>query len=142
MLVALPVVAVSVSLLSGCGVANVISPPFASAIYATTADAAGADSSVAIPAWVPADATFIRVKTDQTHGASILMFSPAATAPVFTGCDAASDPEVDQAQSTGALTNQLSETWWPQKLNDGVGVVCAGAWHLFGQDGKYYAWTP
>ncbi|WP_147305896.1 hypothetical protein [Subtercola boreus] len=142
LLVALPVVAVSVSLLSGCGVANVISPPFASAIYATTADGAGADSSVAIPAWVPADATFIRVKTDQTRGASILMFSPTATPPVFTGCDAASDPEVDQAQSTGALTNQLSETWWPQALNTGVGIVCAGPWHLFAQDGHYYAWTP
>jgi hypothetical protein len=142
LLVALPLIAASVSLLSGCGVANVITPPYASAIYATAADGAGADASVAIPSWVPADATFIRVKTDQTHNASILMFTPTATPPTFTGCDAASDPELDQTKNTGALTAELGETWWPQQLNEGVGIVCSGAWHIFGQDGKYYGWTP
>ncbi|RFA19373.1 hypothetical protein B7R25_12165 [Subtercola boreus] len=138
----MPIIALGTLMLSGCGVANVISPPFASAIYATPADAAGAAETVALPSWVPADATFIRIKTDETTKASIMMFSPGATPPTFTACDPASDPQVDQSKSTGAMTAELAETWWPQKLNDGVVPVCAGVWHLFGQDDHYYAWTP
>ncbi|MEF2976184.1 hypothetical protein [Subtercola sp. YIM 133946] len=128
---------VGTSLFSGCAIANVVSPPFAAAIYASPADAAGAASNVALPAWVPADAVNIRIKTDETKNASIMMFQATNTAPTFTGCDAASDPDV-KTDATAAL----NETWWPQAMNDGVGVVCNGPWHLFAQDGFYYAWTP
>ena len=122
---------------SGCAIQQVVAPPFAAAIYATPADAAGADASVALPSWIPADATQIRIKTDETKNASILMFAPGPTAPTFTGCDPASDPEVDATTTAG-----LDESWWPQALNDGIVVVCTGKWHLFGQNGAYYAWTP
>ncbi|GGF19788.1 hypothetical protein GCM10011399_11760 [Subtercola lobariae] len=138
LLIGLTLSAASAFLLSGCAVANVISPPFAAAIYATPADAAGAADAVAIPGWVPADATNIRIKTDETKHASIVMFTPTATPPTFTACDPATDPQVDQNSKAPAL----DETWWPQAINPGTGVTCFGPWHLFGQDGAYYGWTP
>lgn len=136
-LLALSTAAASAFLLSGCAIANVVSPPFQAAIYATTADAAGVTGPVALPSWIPPDAQNIRIKTDETDNASILMFSATATAPTFTDCSAAADPDVKQD-----TTAALDETWWPQSIDTSVAVVCNGKWHLFGQGAFYYAWTP
>jgi hypothetical protein len=137
LLFALSITVTSAALLSGCAIANVVSPPFAAAIYATPADAANVTSSVALPAWIPADAMNIRIKTDETKHASILMFTATATAPVFTDCSPDKDPDAQQNSAAG-----LDETWWPQAIDPTVTVVCNGAWHIFGQAGFYYAWTP
>ena len=137
LLIGISISVATATLLSGCALANVVSPPFAAAIYATPADAAGAAPAVAIPSWVPADATNIRIKTDETKNATIIMFTPTATPPTFTTCDPATDPQVDQSSTAAAL----DETWWPQTI-DPASVTCSGPWHLFGQNGLYYGWTP
>ncbi|UFS59400.1 hypothetical protein [Subtercola endophyticus] len=136
MLVSLSLAVAASSLFSGCAIANVVAPPFQAAIYASPADAAGVTGAVALPSWVPADATNIRIKTDETKNATILTFSPGATPIQYTPCAAGSDPTVKQNTTAG-----LDETWWPQSV-DPAGVVCTGAWHIFPLNGAWYGWTP
>ena len=128
LLVAVPMIAATVLLLSGCGVANVITPPYTSAIYATVADGAGADQSVAIPSWVQADATYVRIKTDVTHNASIMTFSTPAPTSAGAPCENTNLPS-------------LNETWWPLTLPTD-GISCNGTWHFFASGNQYFAWSP
>ncbi|CAN5291225.1 hypothetical protein BH09ACT6_BH09ACT6_13770 [soil metagenome] len=131
LLIAAPMLAAVAMLLPGCAIAQVVAPPFASAIYATPADAAGAASNVALPDWVPADATLIRIKTDETKHASIMTFTVATPAPIGEACS---------AEMTARLP-QLIESWWPSTVPT-EGVTCSGAWHIFAPANSVYAWTP
>ncbi|QWT23978.1 hypothetical protein KPL76_00555 [Subtercola sp. PAMC28395] len=130
-LIAAPILAASALMLSACSVAQVVAPPFAGAIYATPADASGAPSNVALPDWVPADATLIRIKTDETKHASIMTFTVTTPAPIGQPCSA----------DMSAQLPQLIESWWPPTV-PAEGVTCSGAWHIFTPANYVYAWTP
>lgn len=147
LLIALPVFVASALLFSGCGLGNIVTPPVVAGIYATTADAAGAPSEVAVPAWVPADASMIRIKTDKAKGASILTFTvPQPAAP--EGSDPATTPappvtpigDPCSAEMSAKLP-LLEDSWWPQ-LIPAEGVTCSGNWHIFIAGTQFYAWSP
>ena len=123
--------AATVVALSGCTLANAITPPVEAQLYSTLADASGAPSSLAVPSWVPADATNIRIKTNTETGDSLMQFYAA---PVSLGgpCDA----------SVASNLPKLDDTWWPQTLPTD-GIVCADGWHLFlVNNAQYNAWKP
>jgi hypothetical protein len=130
LLVAAPVLALT-ALLSGCTLANAINPPIESAIYATQPEAAGASSSVALPDFVQADATTIRIKTDTADNTKILGYSIPAplAAPIGTECAEASTPALD-------------DTWWVESVPTDAAITCSGAWHIYVVGQTVFAWTP
>jgi hypothetical protein len=130
LLVAAPVLALT-ALLSGCTLANAINPPIESAIYATQPEAAGASSSVALPDFVQADATTIRIKTDTADNTKILGYSVPAplAAPIGAECASASMPALD-------------DTWWVESIPTDAAITCSGDWHVYVVGQSVYAWTP
>jgi hypothetical protein len=130
LLVAAPVLALT-ALLSGCTLANAINPPIESAIYATQPEAAGASSSVALPDFVQADATTIRIKTDTADNTKILGYSVPAplAAPIGAECPSASTPGLD-------------DTWWVESIPSDAAITCSGDWHIYVVGQTVFAWTP
>jgi hypothetical protein len=130
LLVAAPVLALT-ALLSGCTLANAINPPIESAIYATQPEAAGASSSVALPDFVQADATTIRIKTDTADNTKILGYSVPAplAAPIGAECASASTPGLD-------------DTWWVESIPSDAAITCSGDWHIYVVGQTVFAWTP
>ncbi|MGD8192907.1 hypothetical protein ACEXQB_000255 [Herbiconiux sp. P18] len=118
--------------LSGCTLADAITPPIVAEIYPTVADADAPDATIAIPDWVPADALNIQIKENQATGESIMQFGQPTPppAPIGAPCDASM---ADQ-QST------MIDTWWPRSIPMDQ-VVCDGDWHIFVAGGiQYFAW--
>jgi hypothetical protein len=130
LLVAAPVLALT-ALLSGCTLANAINPPIESAIYATQPEAADASSTVALPDFVQADATTIRIKTDTADNTKILGYSVPAplAAPIGTECPSASTPALD-------------DTWWVESIPTDAAITCSGDWHIYVAGQTVFAWTP
>ncbi|SMQ71795.1 hypothetical protein [Agreia sp. VKM Ac-1783] len=130
LLVAAPILAMT-ALLSGCTLANAINPPIESAIYATQPEAAGATGSVALPDFVQADATTIRIKTDTSDNTKILGYSIPAplAAPIGAECASPSTPALD-------------DTWWVESIPTDATITCSGAWHIYVAGQNIFAWTP
>jgi hypothetical protein len=130
LLVAAPILAMT-ALLSGCTLANAINPPIESAIYATQPEAAGASGSVALPDFVQADATTIRIKTDTADNTKILGYSIPAplAAPIGAECAKASTPALD-------------DTWWVETIPTDAAITCSGDWHIYVAGQTIFAWTP
>lgn len=147
-LLVVPLLFAVTAALSGCSLANAINPPISSAIYATVADAAGANSSVAVPAWVPADATIVRMKTDVSRNTKIMTFvaaqpAVAADAPAGTVAPtvaAAIGGECDAAISANRPT--LDDSWWIQEIAPDAAISCVDNWHVIIDGLRVYAWTP
>jgi hypothetical protein len=118
--------------LSGCSLANAITPPVEAQLYPTVADATGPDATITIPDWVPADALNIQIKQNLETGESIMQFGQPT--PVATPIGAPCDPSVASQES------QMEDTWWPQTIPLDQ-VVCEGDWHIFVAGGiQYFAW--
>jgi hypothetical protein len=130
LLVAAPVLALT-ALLSGCTLANAINPPIESAIYATQPEAAGVTGSVALPDFVQADATTIRIKTDTADNTKILGYSIPAplAAPIGAECASASTPALD-------------DTWWVESIPTDAAITCSGDWHIYVAGQTIFAWAP
>jgi hypothetical protein len=122
------------ALLSGCTLANAINPPMDSAIYATPADAAHADSAVALPVWMPPDATTIRLTVDLTDLSKIMTFSmPGPPGEMGHECP----PAI--AKNTPAL----DDSWWIPTIATDTKITCAeDGWHLIVVGTQVYAYTP
>ncbi|MEA9986478.1 MULTISPECIES: hypothetical protein [Subtercola] len=128
-LITLPIVAASALMLSACGIADTISPPIQSALYETTADAAGASGSLVLPSFVEADATQIRLVTLDSRNAAIMTYAVPAVVATGEACTP------DQM----AKLPVMDQTWWPQALPD-HGITCSGDWHLWAAGNQFYAW--
>jgi hypothetical protein len=134
--------------LSGCSLANAINPPISSAIYATVSEAAGANDSVAIPSWVPSDATIVRIKTDVSRNTKIMSFlvpqpAVAPDAPADTPAPTVAAPiggECDAAISANRPT--LDDSWWIQTIAPDAAISCVDNWHVIIDGLRIYAWTP
>ena len=63
-----------VATLSGCTLANAITPPIETQLYPTTADARASSATIAVPSWVPDDAQMIRIKENSETGEAIMQF--------------------------------------------------------------------
>lgn len=147
-LLVVPILIAVATSLSGCSLANAINPPISSAIYATVGEAQSAGSSVAVPGWVPADATIIRIKTDVSHNTKIMTFlvpqpkiaadapagtvAPTVAAPIGGECDA----------SISANRPVLDDSWWIQSIAPDAAITCVDGWHVIIQGLRIFAWTP
>ncbi|MCS5718270.1 hypothetical protein N1027_08970 [Herbiconiux sp. CPCC 205763] len=121
-----------VATLSGCTLANAITPPIETQLYPTIADAQAASATISIPSWVPADAQMIRIKENSETGQAIMQFGDPAPEPIGGPCDA----------SIAGNTPPLDDTWWPQAL-DTSALTCQDGWHIsFMYGSQYFAWKP
>ncbi len=147
-LLVVPLLIAVTTALSGCSLANAINPPISSAIYATVADAAGANSSVAVPAWVPADATTVRIKTDVSRNTKIMTFlatqpAVAADAPAGTVAPTVA-PAIGGACDAAINANRptLDDSWWIPEIAPDAAISCINDWHVITNGLRVYAWTP
>ena len=122
-----------VATLSGCTLANAITPPIESELYATTDDASSSSATIPIPTWVPGGSTTIRIKENTETGASIMTFyAPEGTGTIGGACDAAMLEKKPP----------LDDTWWKSPEN-GEGVTCQDGWTIFQYTTQFWAWkTP
>ncbi|SDY43047.1 hypothetical protein [Herbiconiux ginsengi] len=119
-----------VATLSGCTLANAITPPIETAVYATTPDSRAAGATLPLPSFVPDDAVMIRIKENSETGDAILVFGDGAPEPIGAPCDAS---EADSAPA-------LDDTWWPQSIPTD-GVTCIDGWHIFVLSAtQFYGW--
>lgn len=126
-----PALAASLALgLGGCGAARTLggmTTPADARVYAAAADAEGR-----IPAWIPADATGIRIKASLRGEGAILEFRSATPSDGW-GCDAAAaDPPASGVQ----------DTWWPDP-SPAPTMTCGDGWLTAAADGDVvHAWLP
>ena len=119
-----------VAALSGCTLANAITPPVEAQLYPTAADGRASNASIPIPSWVPDDATMIRIKENSETGATIMQFTTGAA--VLGG---ACEPGATDAAPA------LQDTWWPQTLPPVENINCQDGWKIFGAgNGMFDAW--
>jgi hypothetical protein len=148
LLLAAPLLAVIPALLSGCTLANAINPPIDSAIYATVPDAKGADPTVALPDWVPADAAMIRMTVDTVDLEKIMTFT-VPQPPLPEGADPATTPPPPVAPigtecpaAIAAHRPTLDDSWWIPTIAPDAVITCSGDWHIIIAGLRVYAWTP
>ncbi|MGA1837518.1 hypothetical protein VD659_11360 [Herbiconiux sp. 11R-BC] len=121
-----------VAALSGCTLANAITPPVQAALYPTLADSQASSSVVKAPSWVPENAVMIRMKENTETGDAIMQFGVPTPATIGTTCD----------PSIAGNTPPLDDTWWPQAL-DTSNILCQDGWHIvFMYGSQYFAWKP
>jgi hypothetical protein len=128
-LTAAPLAALLVLALGGCGAASAVgdmTSPADARIYATAADADGR-----IPAWIPEDATDIRIKTSLRGQGAILEYRSATPADRL-GCAAApADPAAPAVQ----------DTWWPDP-SPAATMTCGDGWLAAADGDAVHAWLP
>jgi hypothetical protein len=122
-----------VATLSGCTLANAITPPIESELYPTTTEARSSAATIPVPSWVPEGSTTIRLKENTETGATIMTFyAPEGTAGLGAACDAT---ELEKQP-------QLDDTWWKSPEN-GEGITCQDGWNIFQYTSQFWAWkTP
>jgi len=128
-LAAVPISVALVVALGGCGAASTVggmTTPTDARIYATTADADGR-----LPAWIPADATDIRIKTSLRGEGAILAFRSATPADRL-GCDAA---------PADAPAPAVRDTWWPDP-SPAAAMACGDGWSAAADGDVVHAWLP
>ena len=145
-LVAAPLLLALPVLLSGCALANAVNPPVSQAVYATVPDAAKAADTLAIPDWVPADASMIRIKTDLVELDKIMVFTvPAQPLPEGSDPNAAPPQIVLGEECKGKAADnrpQLDDSWWISGIADGTAISCAGDWRIIVSNQQVWAWNP
>ncbi|WP_066041040.1 hypothetical protein [Herbiconiux solani] len=118
--------------LSGCTLANAITPPVSAQLYPTAADGKASNASIPLPSWVPDDATMIRIKSNTETGDTIMQFTAAAQT-IGAPCDA----------SIAGNLPPMQDTWWHQVLPPAEQIVCQDGWHIFiSGTSEWNAWKP
>ncbi|ARJ04672.1 hypothetical protein GCM10010988_37670 [Cnuibacter physcomitrellae] len=119
---------------NGCTLLEAVDPPIKSAIYGTAAEGKASGASIAVPGWVPDDATMVRMKANDDTGAELMQFSTTSPNPIGAPC---SVPASQKPPS-------LDDTWWVETLPADEYVVCQDDWYLFtpNSGATYYAWVP
>lgn len=116
--------------LGGCALASAIVPPVEQAIYQTPAEAAGAPAAVTPPAWVPAEAQVIRIKTNTALASTIMTFTlPAQPEPIGGECTLEEREKLPR----------VDDTWWLHEV-PAEGVSCIEGWHVWSNSPQVYAW--
>lgn len=128
-LAVVPLAVALVLALSGCGAAKTVggmTTPADARIYATAADADGR-----LPAWIPADATDVRIKTSLRGEGAILRFRSATPADRM-GCEAA---------PADAPVPSVQDTWWPDP-SPAAAMACGDGWLAAADGDTVHAWLP
>ena len=129
LLAAAPIAVAPVLALGGCGAASAVgglTSPTDGRVYAAAADADGR-----IPAWIPADATDIRIKASLRGGGAILGFRSATPADRL-GCEAA---------PADAPPPAVQDTWWPDP-SPVAALACGDGWLVAADGDAVHAWLP
>ena len=115
--------------LSGCSVVTAFTPHVEPAIYDTAKEFAAADSSAfGSPAFVPDDATVIRVDYDTETGEAIMTY--------------ASKVHVAEGTCTGQTATPkptIQDSWWPITGLPATVSDCGGGWSAFTVGDQVYA---
>lgn len=128
-LVAVPLAVAFALALAGCGAASTVggmTTPADARVYATAADADGR-----LPAWIPADATDVRIKTSLRGEGAILMFRSVTPADRL-GCVAA---------PADAPAPSVQDTWWPDP-SPAATMGCGDGWLAAADGDAVHAWLP
>ena len=128
-LAAAPLAAIAVLTLGGCGAASTMggmTTPADARVYATAADADGR-----LPAWIPADATDVRIKTSLRGEGAILGFRSATPADQL-GCATA---------PADAPAPSVQDTWWPDP-SPAATMTCGDGWLAAADGDAVRAWLP
>lgn len=116
-------------MLSGCSVVSVFTPHVEPAIFDTAkAFKAANTSAYGSPAFVPDDATIIRVDYDPQNGEAIMTY--------------ASKTHLAEGACTGETAIPkpgIQDSWWPTTNLPPKGVSCAGGWSTFAIGDQVYA---
>ncbi|MFF1634401.1 hypothetical protein [Leifsonia sp. NPDC058248] len=128
--------AVSVSTLAigltGCSVISAFTPHVDSAIFASAKEfTPSATASFGSPAFIPADASIIRVDYD-TQGKGAILTYTSKTHFVKGTCEKAAP----------LPTTQIQDSWWPVAALPKQGVSCPGGWTAFAIGDQIYAAIP
>lgn len=117
--------------LTGCSVIGAFTPHVDSAIYADAKEfTASATSAFGSPAFVPDDATIIRVDYDTQGKGAILTYT--------------SKTHFKAGTCTKAVKMQkpeIQDSWWPAAGVPEQGVSCPGGWTAFAAGDQIYAAT-
>lgn len=129
---ALPLVAALavVASLAGCSSIPGIGSQQREQVYANWADAPhGEDDLLAPPAFVPEDATDLRVRVIASGPGDIVRWTSPS-------------PVTGENCEAGSLVGAplLQSTWWPAEIPR-EGMVCDAGWQVFQKDGYTYAWA-
>jgi hypothetical protein len=107
--------------LSGCSVVSAFEPHVESEIFDTAKDMnAAGTSAFGSPAFVPDDATIIRVDYDRQNGSAILTY----TSPTLL------KPDVCKAK-VAVPKPAIQDSWWPVDGLPADAAGCPGGWSAF-----------
>ena len=110
-----------VATLGGCAAIQSLSPSVSSDIFAARSDfTAAATAPFGSPAWLPADATTIRVDYETDGSAAILTYTSKKH--FADGTCTASVP---------APKPPIQDSWWPVENIPASSVSCTGGWRAF-----------
>ncbi|MBN9629163.1 MAG: hypothetical protein J0I18_00895 [Actinobacteria bacterium] len=121
-----------VAALSGCSVVAAFTPHVEPAIYDTAKELTAANNTaIGSTAFVPDDATVIRIDFDTQTGEAIMTYtSPTLLRPnVCTGTAATPKPSIQ-------------DSWWPVSGIPPQGSACPGKWIAFSIGQQVYAIRP
>ena len=118
-----------VATLGGCATLQSLSPSVSSDIFAAKSDfTTAATAAFGSPAWLPADATSIRVDYRTDGSAAILTYT--------------SKKHFADGACTGSAPvpkPPIQDSWWPVDTVPASAVSCAGGWHAFFLGDQVYA---
>jgi hypothetical protein len=123
-----------VAALSGCSVVAAFTPHVEPAIYDTAKQFYAANTqSIGSPAFVPDDATVIRVDYDTQTGEAIMTYS----SPTLLKKDSCT------VVRTAALKPTIQDSWWPiSGIPTDASYSCPGGWSAFHLGPQLYAVRP
>ena len=118
--------------LSGCSVVSAFAPHVDAAIFDTAKELTpSATKAFGSPAFIPADATIIRVDYDTENAAAILTYT-SKTHFVKGTCEKPADIPKPAVQ----------DSWWPTAGVPAKAVSCPGGWSAFTIGNQVYAARP
>ncbi|WP_213815960.1 hypothetical protein [Glaciihabitans sp. dw_435] len=128
-LVAVPVLLLVVSLLSGCAFTNLLSSREKEQVFDTRAQAAASPTALLVmPAFVPADAVHLRIRVSLDGKGELLRYASP------TPLDAASCARGPLQGTPGIVAS-----WWPE-ITPKNGAQCGAGWQAFQTSGTTFAW--
>lgn len=121
-----------VAALSGCSVVAAFTPHVEPAIYDTVKDyKTASNATVAVPSFLPDDATVIRVDYDTQSGEAIMTYTSAKQLA----------PNVCTKVTT-APRPTIQDSWWPTTGIPEKVSLCPGDWSVFAVGSQLYAARP